>query len=148
MGLYNRFCKRFFAAVIIRLTAQSDSRAQVQVYFIPPFLERAQSHESFLPFCAVYPVGMCANHVAFRSASVTQRFWRRPYVPSWIKRKEAPCGGANEISRVRQLTENERHAGTWTPGVRRSNEGKLLGKGGWCMRRLVVVVVRFVLVLV
>ena len=27
MGLYNRFCKRCFAAVIIRLTAQSDSRA-------------------------------------------------------------------------------------------------------------------------
>ena len=27
MGLYNRFCKRFFAAVIIRLTAQSGSRA-------------------------------------------------------------------------------------------------------------------------
>ena len=27
MGLYNRFFKRFFAAVIIRLTAQSDSRA-------------------------------------------------------------------------------------------------------------------------
>ena len=27
MGLYNRLCKRFFAAVIIRLTAQSDSRA-------------------------------------------------------------------------------------------------------------------------
>ena len=27
MGLYNRFGKRFFAAVIIRLTAQSDSRA-------------------------------------------------------------------------------------------------------------------------
>ena len=27
MGLYNRFCKRFFAAVIIRLTAQSDSQA-------------------------------------------------------------------------------------------------------------------------
>ena len=27
MGLYNRFCKRFFAAVIIRLTAQSDLRA-------------------------------------------------------------------------------------------------------------------------
>ena len=27
MCLYNRFCKRFFAAVIIRLTAQSDSRA-------------------------------------------------------------------------------------------------------------------------
>ena len=27
MGLYNRFCKRFFAGVIIRLTAQSDSRA-------------------------------------------------------------------------------------------------------------------------
>ena len=27
MGLYNRFCKCFFAAVIIRLTAQSDSRA-------------------------------------------------------------------------------------------------------------------------
>ena len=27
MGLYNRFCKRFFAAVVIRLTAQSDSRA-------------------------------------------------------------------------------------------------------------------------
>ena len=27
MGLYHRFCKRFFAAVIIRLTAQSDSRA-------------------------------------------------------------------------------------------------------------------------
>ena len=27
MGLYNRFRKRFFAAVIIRLTAQSDSRA-------------------------------------------------------------------------------------------------------------------------
>ena len=32
MGLYNRFCKRFFAAVIIRLTAQSDSRAPVYVY--------------------------------------------------------------------------------------------------------------------
>ena len=30
MGLYNRFCKRFFAAVIIRLTAQSDSRAPIQ----------------------------------------------------------------------------------------------------------------------
>ena len=29
MGLYNRFCKRFFAAVIIRLTAQSDSREPV-----------------------------------------------------------------------------------------------------------------------
>ena len=27
MVLYNRFCKRFFAVVIIRLTAQSDSRA-------------------------------------------------------------------------------------------------------------------------
>ena len=27
MGLYNGFCKRFFAAVVIRLTAQSDSRA-------------------------------------------------------------------------------------------------------------------------
>ena len=27
MGLYNRFCKRFFASVIIRLTAQSDLRA-------------------------------------------------------------------------------------------------------------------------
>ena len=27
MGLYNRFCKRFFAAVIICLTAQSDPRA-------------------------------------------------------------------------------------------------------------------------
>ena len=31
MGLYNRFCKRFFAAVIIRLTAQSDSRALMPV---------------------------------------------------------------------------------------------------------------------
>ena len=30
MGLYNRLCKRFFAAVIIRLTAQSDSRAPLQ----------------------------------------------------------------------------------------------------------------------
>ena len=29
MGLYNRFCKRFFAVVVIRLTAQSDSRAHV-----------------------------------------------------------------------------------------------------------------------
>ena len=28
MGLYNRFCKRFFAAVIFRTTAQADSRAQ------------------------------------------------------------------------------------------------------------------------
>ena len=27
MVLYNRFCKRFFAVVIVRLTAQSDSRA-------------------------------------------------------------------------------------------------------------------------
>ena len=27
MGLYNRFCKRFFAAVIVRTTAQADSRA-------------------------------------------------------------------------------------------------------------------------
>ena len=29
MGLYNRFCKRFFAAVIVRTTAQADSRALV-----------------------------------------------------------------------------------------------------------------------
>ena len=29
MGLYNRFCERFFAAVIIRLTAQSDSWAHL-----------------------------------------------------------------------------------------------------------------------
>ena len=27
MGLYNRFCKRFFAAVIVRAIAQADSRA-------------------------------------------------------------------------------------------------------------------------
>ena len=27
IDLYNRFCKRFFAAVIVRLTAQADSRA-------------------------------------------------------------------------------------------------------------------------
>ena len=33
MGLYNRFCKFFFAAVIIRLTAQSDSRALVEMMF-------------------------------------------------------------------------------------------------------------------
>ena len=31
MGLYYRLCKRFFAAVIIRLTAQSDSRALIAV---------------------------------------------------------------------------------------------------------------------
>ena len=35
MGLYNRFCKRFFAAVIIRLTAQSDSRAFHPSHFMP-----------------------------------------------------------------------------------------------------------------
>ena len=29
MGLYNRFCNRFFAAVIVRTTAQADSRAQL-----------------------------------------------------------------------------------------------------------------------
>ena len=29
MGLYDKFCKRFFAVVIIRLTAQSDSRAHL-----------------------------------------------------------------------------------------------------------------------
>ena len=39
MGLYNRFCKRFYAAVIIRLTVQSDSRAHMvcpvyQAHFI------------------------------------------------------------------------------------------------------------------
>ena len=28
-GLYNRFCKRFFAAVVVRTTAQVDSRAVV-----------------------------------------------------------------------------------------------------------------------
>ena len=28
MGLYNRFCKRFFVAVIARTTAQADSRVQ------------------------------------------------------------------------------------------------------------------------
>ena len=28
MGLYNRFCKRFFPAVIVRTTAQADSRVQ------------------------------------------------------------------------------------------------------------------------
>ena len=27
MGLYNRFCRRFFAAVVVRTTAQADSRA-------------------------------------------------------------------------------------------------------------------------
>ena len=32
MGWYNRFCKRFFAAVIVRLTAQADSRALVDPY--------------------------------------------------------------------------------------------------------------------
>ena len=31
MGLCNRLCKRFFAAVIIRLTAQSDSRAHQRI---------------------------------------------------------------------------------------------------------------------
>ena len=32
MGLYNRFCKRFFAAVIVRTTAQqADSRAGADV---------------------------------------------------------------------------------------------------------------------
>ena len=31
IGLYNRLCKPFFVAVIIRLTAQSDSRA-LQAY--------------------------------------------------------------------------------------------------------------------
>ena len=30
MDLYNRFCKRFFAAVIVRLTAQANSRALLQ----------------------------------------------------------------------------------------------------------------------
>ena len=28
MGLYNRFCKRFFAAVIVRTTARAYSRVQ------------------------------------------------------------------------------------------------------------------------
>ena len=28
MGLYNRFCKRFFAAVIVRTSARADSRVQ------------------------------------------------------------------------------------------------------------------------
>ena len=28
MGLYNRFCKRFFATVIVRTTARADSRVQ------------------------------------------------------------------------------------------------------------------------
>ena len=28
MGLYSRFCKRFFAAVIVRTTARADSRVQ------------------------------------------------------------------------------------------------------------------------
>ena len=36
MGLYNRLCKRFFAAVIIRLIAQSDSRALRRPVFPPP----------------------------------------------------------------------------------------------------------------
>ena len=31
MGLYNRLCKRFFAAVVVRLTAQADSREQQPV---------------------------------------------------------------------------------------------------------------------
>ena len=31
MSLYNRFCKRFFAAVIVRTTAQADSRAGADV---------------------------------------------------------------------------------------------------------------------
>ena len=36
MGLYNRFCKRFFAAVIIRLTAQSERSTTMQGYHTSP----------------------------------------------------------------------------------------------------------------
>ena len=39
MGLYNRFCKRFFAAVIVRTTAQANSRADV----IRVHLKRSQA---------------------------------------------------------------------------------------------------------
>ena len=39
MGLYNRLCKRFFAAEIIRLTAQSDSRAHEETYEVLFFFD-------------------------------------------------------------------------------------------------------------
>ena len=58
MGLYNRFCKRFYAAVIIRLTAQSDSRAQVpfvsagtEYIYKPCFFKENQKGDAY----SVYP---------------------------------------------------------------------------------------------
>ena len=43
MGLHNRLCKRFFAAVIIRLTAQSDSRAPAVVGVVLKVLQHFSS---------------------------------------------------------------------------------------------------------
>ena len=44
MGLYNRFCKRFFTAVIVRTTAQADSRAQRNGGFLPDILLLTQCY--------------------------------------------------------------------------------------------------------
>ena len=53
MGLYTRFCKRFFAAVIVRLTAQADSRALV-IDLPSPRNHRRTSFSSVSPSRLVY----------------------------------------------------------------------------------------------
>ena len=46
MGLYNRFCKRFFVAVIVPTTAQADSRAGADVIRV---LHHSSSHDTNIP---------------------------------------------------------------------------------------------------
>ena len=46
MGLYNRFCKRFFAAVIVPTTAQADSRAGADVIRV----HHSSSHDTIIKY--------------------------------------------------------------------------------------------------
>ena len=56
MGLYNRFCKRFFAAVIFRLTARSDSRAHKIVRHVMETVDE-KKNTYFLAGPALYGQG-------------------------------------------------------------------------------------------
>ena len=76
MGLYNRFCKRFFAAVIVRTTAQADSREPL---FATPCCNTSRatwatpsesSHKKplfeVLSFSALFGPGCCCQLVCFQ----------------------------------------------------------------------------------
>ena len=81
MGLYNRFCKRFFADVIIRLTAQSDSRA-------PPY-RGTREHEA--GFQEVENLGSLDGETAFDTACESQVFFRKLHRNITSLRAMKPC---------------------------------------------------------